>query len=169
MNASQRILSMRITLIFVPWLPGYHFFRPVTGTSIHADDGRRMLNKRERDLPGASNRSRECRSALDIMEAAAGAEVVVDVAGLPAAALRVAIRRDTVLVVGAKLAPATPADVRFHLAERNYGRFARAVRVTGAFDASRARAIVHNGLLRVVLPRIEDRRGHLMHLDVETE
>jgi HSP20 family protein len=160
---------MRITLIFVPWLPGYHFFRPVTDTRLLADDARRLLDELDRDLPGAAMSSGECRPALDIIETADGAEVVVDVAGLPAAALRVAIRRETVLVVGAKLAPATPADVRFHLAERNYGRFARAVRVTGAFDASRARAIVHNGLLRVVLPRIEDRRGHLMHLDVETE
>lgn len=113
--------------------------------------------------------SGECRPALDIIETAEAAEVVVDVPGLPAAALRVAIRRNTVLVVGAKLAMPTPADVRFHLAERNYGRFARAVRVTGAFDASRARAIVRNGLLRVVLPRIDDRRGDLIHLDVETE
>ena len=141
----------------------------MTDTRLLADDARQLLDELDRDLPGAAMSSGECRPALDIIETAEAAEVVVDVPGLPAAALRVAIRRNTVLVVGAKLAMPTPADVRFHLAERNYGRFARAVRVTGAFDASRARAIVRNGLLRVVLPRIDDRRGDLIHLDVETE
>ena len=58
-------------------------------------------------------------------------------------------------------------QVRFHLAERSFGAFARAVRVTGAFDGGRARAVVANGVLRVVLPRIEDRRGQLRHIPVE--
>jgi HSP20 family protein len=140
----------------------------VTDTRLLADDARRLLDELDRDLPGAALSSGECRPALDIIETTEAAEVIVDVAGMPAAALRVAIRRNTVLVVGAKLAPASPPDVRFHLAERSYGRFARGVRVAGAFDASRARAIVSHGLLRVVLPRIEDRRGHLIHIDVET-
>lgn len=112
--------------------------------------------------------SGECRPALDIIETTDAAEVIVDVPGIPAAAIRVAIRHNTVLVVGAKLTQPTSADARFHLAERNYGRFARAVRVTGAFDASRTKAVLSNGLLRVILPRIEDRRGRLVHIDVET-
>ncbi len=141
----------------------------VTDTRLLADDARRLLDELDRDVPGASLSSGECRPALDIIETANGAEVIVDVAGVPAAALRVAIRRDTVLVVGAKLAQTSPPDVRFHLAERSYGRFARAVRVSGAFDAKRAKAIVAEGLLRVVLPRIDDRRGHLIHIEVETE
>ncbi len=141
----------------------------VTDTRLLADDARRLLDELDRDVPGASLSSGECRPALDIIETANGAEVIVDVAGVPAAALRVAIRRDTVLVVGAKLAQTSPPDVRFHLAERSYGRFARAVRVSGAFDAKRAKAIVADGLLRVVLPRIDDRRGHLIHIEVETE
>jgi HSP20 family protein len=140
----------------------------VTDTRLLAEDARRLLDELDRDLPGAALSSGECRPALDIIETTEAAEVIVDVAGMPPAALRVAIRRHTVLVVGAKLAPPSPADVRFHLAERSYGRFARAVRVTGAFDAHRAKALLGNGLLRVVLPRIEDRRGHLIHINVET-
>lgn len=141
----------------------------VTDTRLLADDARRLLDELDRDVPGAAVSSGECRPALDIIETAEASEVIVDVAGIPAAALRVAIRKDTVLVVGAKLAQASPPDVRFHLAERSYGRFARAVRVSGAFDARRAKAIVADGLLRVVLPRIDDRRGHLIHIEVETE
>ena len=141
----------------------------VTDTRLLADDARRLLDELDRDVPGAALSSGECRPALDIIETTDASEVIVDVAGIPAAALRVAIRKDTVLVVGAKLAQPLPPDVRFHLAERSYGRFARAVRVAGAFDAKRAKAVVANGLLRVVLPRIDDRRGHLIHIEVEIE
>lgn len=141
----------------------------VTDTRLLADDARRLLDELDRDVPGAALSSGECRPALDIIETTEASEVIVDVAGIPAAALRVAIRKDTVLVVGAKLAQPLPPEVRFHLAERSYGRFARAVRVAGAFDAKRAKAVVANGLLRVVLPRIDDRRGHLIHVEVEIE
>ena len=85
---------------------------------------------------------------------------------MPAHALRVLVRRNTVLVVGAKIA-AGPADSRYHVAERSHGRFARAVRLTGAVDASRAKAIVRGGLLRVILPRIDDRRGQSLRIAVE--
>lgn len=140
----------------------------MTDARLLADDARRLLDELDRDVPGAVLSSGECRPALDIIETTDAAEVIVDVPGMPAAALRVAIRRNTVIVVGAKLTHPPPGDARFHLAERNYGRFARAVRVAGAFDASRSKAVLSNGLLRVVLPRIDDRRGRLVHIDVET-
>ena len=132
-----------------------------------AEDARLLLDELDRDVPGAATLSAECRPALDIMETTDATEVVVDVPGVPARSLRVAIRAGTVMIVGAKLVPPAPANARFHLAERTYGRFARAVRIAGAFDANRAKAIVENGLLRIVLPRIEDRRGRLVHVTVD--
>ncbi len=140
----------------------------MTDARLLADDARRLLEELDRDVPGAAQSSGECRPALDIVETTDATEVVVDLPGLAPASLRVAIRRDSVLVVGPKLPPASTGDARFHLAERSYGRFARAVRVAGAFDASRAKAILEAGILRIVLPRIEDRRGRLIRIDVET-
>jgi len=143
----------------------------MTDARLLADDARRLLDELDRDVPGAALASGECRPALDIIETTDGAEVVVDVPGMSAAGLRVAIRHNTVLVVGAKLsAPSSSAsaDARFHLAERSYGRFARAVRIAGVFDTGRAKAVLSHGLLRVILPRIDDRRGRLVHIDVET-
>ena len=59
-----------------------------------------------------------------------------------------------------------PAGARFHLAERSYGRFARAVRLSGAVNGARAEAVVTGGQLRVVLPRLEDRRGQIFRIAV---
>ena len=132
-----------------------------------ADDARRLLLELDRDVPGAAALTAECRPAVDVFETAAAVEVVIDLPGVPAESIRVAFRRNTLLVVGAKVAEALPGSTRFHLAERSYGRFARAIRLTGALDASRARAVSDGGELRVTVPRLADRRGHVFHVPVE--
>jgi HSP20 family protein len=57
-------------------------------------------------------------------------------------------------------------DSSFHLVERGFGRFARAVRLSGAVDASRASASLVDGELRVSLPKIAERRGRAIHVAV---
>ena len=121
----------------------------------------------ELDAPaGASNLSGECRPPLDVLETTDSVEVVVDVPGIAVESLRVAVRRSTVLVVGAKMAPGHAAGARFHLAERAYGHFARAIHVMGAIDPSRATAVVSAGQLRVIVPRIAERRGQVIKVPV---
>lgn len=132
-----------------------------------AEDARALLLEIDSQVPGAAALTAECRPAIDVIETATSIEVLVDVPGVPAEALRIVIRRDTLLVVGAKLMPASQPRSRFHLAERSYGRFARAIRIAGAFDAGRVRATVSAGQLRVGLPRVDDRRGCLIHVAVE--
>jgi HSP20 family protein len=131
-----------------------------------ATDARQLLQELDQAVPGVAAISAECRPPVDVVETSGSVEVIVDIPGVPADSVRVAVRRDTLLVVGAKLAgPIDPAS-RFHVAERSYGRFARAVRVFGAFDASRAEASIAAGRLRVVLPRIEERRGRMVMIPV---
>jgi HSP20 family molecular chaperone IbpA len=69
------------------------------------------------------------------------------------------------VIAGRKL-PGTCVDqeAAFHLAERSFGRFARAVRLAGAFDAGNASATLQGGELRIVLPRIDERRGREIHI-----
>ena len=134
-----------------------------------ADDARRLLQDIEKDIPGAASVTVECQPPLDVVETATSVEVVVDLPGVPAAGVRVVIRHSTLLIVGAKLAGPVEPTASYHVAERSYGRFARVVRLTGAFDGRRARAIVGGGQLRVVLPLLQDRRGELMSIPVECQ
>ena len=131
-----------------------------------AEDARRLLIELDHEAPGVATASGECRPPLDVLETTETVEIIVDVPGVAVESLRVAVRRSTVLVVGAKLAPAGVPGSRFHLAERAYGRFARVVRLSGAVDASRATAGVAGGQLRVVIPRIDDRRGRVIDVPV---
>lgn len=137
------------------------------GAGDFAEDTRWLLLEMERDLPGVATVAPDCRPPLDVLENATAVEVLVDIPGVPADSLRVAIRRSTLMVVGSKPVGDHPPAGKFHLAERSYGRFARAVRLGGAFDASLARAVMARGELRVILPLITDRRGHITRVPVE--
>ncbi len=69
------------------------------------------------------------------------------------------------LIAGQKLpGPCEDGDAAFHIAERSFGRFARAISVDGAFDAGRATATLAGGELRVVLPRLAERRGRQIRI-----
>jgi len=132
------------------------------------DDARQLLNEIDREMPGAAAITPQCRPAIDVLETATSIEVRMDVPGVPANSLRVAVRRNTMLIAGAKPGGALEAASRYHLAERSYGRFARAVRLGGAFDATRARATLRAGELRIVLPLVPERRGRVLMIPVES-
>ena len=131
-----------------------------------AEDARRLLTELDREVPGVASLNAECRPPLDVLETASALEIVVDVPGVDPDSIRIAVRRDTLLVVGAKLAPKSDPRGRFHLAERSYGRFARALRISAAVDPRRARATASAGELRIVLPHVEDRRGTMLMIPV---
>ncbi len=104
--------------------------------------------------------SGECHPSLDVLETETAVEIVVDVAGIPAEALRVVFRAGVLIVAGEKAPAPAVTDQTFHLVEREFGRFARAVRLTGAFDIGGSRAAVQDGELTVILPKLQDRRNH---------
>jgi HSP20 family protein len=102
----------------------------------------------------------ECSPVIDVYENDAWIEIVVDLPGVHASAIRVTAKGDTVLIVGEKVRRRPHAEASFHLVERDFGRFARAVRVGRACNFAQARARLADGELRVSLPKIAERRGH---------
>jgi HSP20 family protein len=101
----------------------------------------------------------ECAPALDVYETDDALEITVDLPGVEAAAVRVVAKGDSVLIAGEKAPRRARRESSFHLVERGYGRFARAVRIGRACDMARARATLANGELRISVPKIADRRG----------
>lgn len=144
-------------------------FIPSGETSDLADDIRELFEDLSRTLDrGLRAYSGECHPSLDVLETDAAVEVTVDVSGVPAEALRVLFRSGVVLIAGQKApAPAT-AHQTFHLVEREFGQFARAVRLNGAFDVPHARATLLDGELKIVLPKLDDRRGRPHRISIAT-
>ena len=126
------------------------------------DDLTRSLGSDPNAYPG------QCRPLVDVFETDAAVELVVDTCGVPAPALRVLFRNGVVIVAGEKAAVPTVPEAAYHLVERDFGRFARAVRLTGAFDIPRARATLRSGELTVVLPKLVERRGRAHQVPVTT-
>ena len=108
---------------------------------------------------------------LDVFETQDDIDIVLDLPGIPAANLRVVLKAGVVIVAGEKDRPdpAQRGPASFHLVERDFGRFARAVRVHVAIDAARATATLAEGELRVRLPKIADRRGRATHVPIRTD
>ena len=109
----------------------------------------------------------DCTPPMDVVETAQAVEVLIDIPGVPPADIEIVFAGNVLLIAGRKL-PATceHKDAAFHMAERAFGRFARAISVDGAFDAGAATAALVNGELRVVLPRITERRGQQIRIPI---
>jgi HSP20 family protein len=127
-----------------------------------ADEVRRLFDDLDRArpldhrlLPGVFS------PTLDARETADAIEVIVDLPGVALDDIRILIKGNVVLIAGGKMPPnpGERAQSSFHLVERDFGRFARAVRLTGAFHTAKATATLANGELRVQVPKVEERRG----------
>jgi HSP20 family protein len=133
-------------------------------------DVRRLFDDLARRRPeGRRHASGECLPLLDVLETEQGLELVLDVPGVLPEHLRILLRDGIVVIAGEKERPVLGAGpASFHLVERDFGRFVRAVRVHVAIDAAAARARLADGELRVVLPKIQDRRGREYLVPIDT-
>jgi HSP20 family protein len=108
----------------------------------------------------------QCSAAIDVYERDESFEIVADLPGVDPGAVRVLAHGDTVLIVGEKSArPLRPAS-SFHLVERDFGRFARAIRVGHPCNPRNARARFLRGELRISVPKSIERRGHAISIPV---
>jgi HSP20 family protein len=138
--------------------------------SLAMDDELRRVFQRLLDGNGADALNAECTPPLDVIETSTAVEVVMDVPGLALQDLSIVFLNQTLVIMGRKLPAACDHHhAAFHLAERTFGRFARAVRLTGAFDTGCVEATLRAGELRLTLPRIAERRGAELRIPVRAD
>lgn len=132
------------------------------------EDFRRLVDLLEAEAHGAP--TGEFAPPIDVIERADAVEITADLPGLLPDQIQLAFARGVLLIAGFKKPAVCPhADAAFHVAERAFGRFGRAIRIGGAVDIGRARATLRQGELRVVLPRIDERRGTEIRIPIETD
>ncbi len=134
-----------------------------------ADEIGRLFDEIARSL-GRHLAAGETTPALDVVESDSTVEIHVDLPGVDPTALRVLIKNGVVIIAGEKLPrdAAERSESSFHLVERGFGHFARAVRLSGAFDAGRVRATLRAGELRIEIPKIAERRGREISVPITT-
>ena len=145
-------------------------FLPTTESRELVDDLRQVFADLAATLgPQQRAYSGEYHPSLDVVETSTDVEIVIDLAGVPSEAVRVLFRGDVLIIAGEKAPPPTASDPNFHLLERGFGRFARAVRLSGAFEIGRAQAKLTAGELTIMLPKRVDRRGQAQRIPIETD
>ena len=131
-----------------------------------ADDVTRIF--RELGRPDDSESlAGECSPPIDVYETDETLEIVADLPGVAPADARVVVKGHTVLIVGEKRPRRTRGESSFHLVERGFGRFARAVRLLAPCDSRRARVSMTGGELRITLPKILERRGRPITIPID--
>lgn len=136
-----------------------------------ADDVQHLLDDLSKRRPDRRHMvAGECMPLVDVFETERAVEIVLDLPGVAADAVRILFKGGVVLIVGEKDRPdpSKRAPASFHLVERDFGRFARAVRITAAIDGAQVRARFVNGELRIVLPRLKERRGTGILVPIES-
>jgi HSP20 family protein len=137
-------------------------------TTEFAEELRRIYEELSRTA-GTGALTGECAPPLDVYETDETVEVVMDLPGVDPSAVRIVAKGNTVLIAGEKAPRRGRGDSSFHLVERGYGRFARAVRLVRSCDTARAHASVTRGELRVSLPKVRERRGRAVPIPLTAE
>ena len=135
-----------------------------------SDDSRRWLSSLDRNDRDWQQTPSECVPPIDVIESAEAVEVVVDLPGVAPDVVTVTFRAGALVIAGVKQPTSCQhGHAAFHLAERNFGRFNRTIRFSGALETSRATATLEAGELHVRIPRIAERRNQEIRIPVGTE
>jgi HSP20 family protein len=104
---------------------------------------------------------------VDVYECDGALTVVMEVPGLSPESLNVSWSNGQLRVSGERRDRRPAGAVAFLCMERPHGRFTRTVALDVPVDVRRAQARLSGGLLTIVLPRLDDRRGRETVIPVE--
>ncbi|HVF49208.1 MAG TPA: Hsp20/alpha crystallin family protein [Pyrinomonadaceae bacterium] len=96
---------------------------------------------------------------VDVCESEEGITVRVELPGVPAELIEVALTTHHLRITGKKKKGAPRGRIAHLCSERNYGHFNRTVPLRWPVNVREATAELRNGLLTLHLPKLKDRRG----------
>jgi HSP20 family protein len=105
----------------------------------------------------------------DIIETDSSLLLKVELPGVAADKLTLAVHGGNLIIRGEKSRPPVDGRVEFHIAERAFGRFRRVIHLGVPVNTRLAEASLDNGLLRIRFPRVPNRRGEEVPIEVNTE
>jgi HSP20 family protein len=119
----------------------------------------RMVQEVSGKFPTAPDSAGETSDpVMDIFEDDHDVVIEVEVPGLNREDVRVRINEDVILIEGYKRGRRDVTCLSYLCLERQYGAFRRIVKIPGSVDTTSVRAVLRDGILRIMLPRISDRR-----------
>ena len=117
------------------------------------------------DHPGGSN----WIPNADILENEERLVVKVELPGVRIEDLKLSVHDGNVIIEGEKKRPDLPGTVEFQLVERGFGAFRRVIQLGVPVNSRLAVATLNNGLLRICFPKVPNRRGEAVPIEVGSE
>ena len=104
---------------------------------------------------------------MDIFEDEAGVHIQLEVPGMSRNDLNIRLDRDRVSIEGFKQSGGDSQCLRYICVEREFGIFRRIVEVPVSVDASGVRAALVDGMLRIMLPKVTERRRTVVDVPID--
>ena len=93
--------------------------------------------------------------AINIWVNEDGQFVSAEIPGVRVDDIEVNVEGDTLTITGERSSDEVPENAYYHRKERGFGKFSRTVQLPYAVDAGKVEASFKNGVLNIVLPRVE--------------
>ena len=106
--------------------------------------------------------------SADASESRAGYEISIELPGMDAGDVEVAVEGDVLVVSGEKRNEREEKDHNFYLVERSYGVFRRAFRLPDDADKKRVSAGFSKGVLEINMPRVAGAEKQVRKIKVKT-
>ncbi len=103
---------------------------------------------------------------IDICESETELIITFEVAGVDIQSLNLTVSRNKITLSGNKERK-RKGLTSYVCMERTFGGFKRSVPLTAPVNTHEADAKLHNGLLIVKMPKLKERRGHIVAIDIE--
>ena len=102
----------------------------------------------------------------DIIETDSALLLRVEVPGVRPDRLELAVHGGNLIIRGQKDRPQVDGRAEFHVAERGFGTFRRVINLGVPVNTRQAKAVLNNGLLRISFPKVPNRRGEEVPIEV---
>ena len=105
----------------------------------------------------------------DIFENDESLVVEVELPGVAAEALSLSVHSGNVMIAGARQIQGEGDGLEVQIAERSFGSFRRVIHLGVPVNTRQAKAVLKSGLLRICFPKVPNRRGEAVPIEVEAE
>lgn len=150
--------------------------KPIRATGLERLEVQRLRDRVGR-LYAALQEATEAESPLvsgtwappvDVCETETGISIRVELPGVTADEIKIGLTNTKLRIWGEKKRrPNRRKVISYHCSERSFGKFGRIVPLRWTFSRPGASAHISNGVLMIHLPKIEDRRGEEVLIEVK--
>jgi len=128
----------------------------------------RLVHQVSGKLPSAPGWAGEtAHPPMDIFEDETGIHVELEVPGMNREELSIRLDRDKLIIEGYKHGEGDIECLRYICLERELGVFRRIVEVPVSFDTSGVQAALVEGILKIHLPKVKERRRAVIEVPID--